>query len=75
MLPPWSARVLEPRPACLIHFWTPRPAFFGANPLRSQEPSLRDCLRRFEQETGQRYPLERFERDFAARLHNELGPS
>jgi hypothetical protein len=73
MLQPWSPRVLEARPACFIHFWTPRPAFFGASPRRSLEPSLDDCLRRFEQDTGERYPLERFERDFTARLHGAIG--
>jgi hypothetical protein len=72
MLAPWSPRVLEPAPACLIHFWTPRPAFFGPSPARSLEPSLEDCLTRFEHQTGQRYPLERFERDFTVRLDNAL---
>lgn len=72
MLQPWSPRVLEAAPSCLIHFWTPRPAFFGPSPLRSSEPALEECLARFERETGQRYPLERFERDFTARLRNTL---
>jgi hypothetical protein len=72
MLHPWSPRVLEARPACLVHFWTPRPAFFGANPSRSLEPSLQECLARFEQDTGRRYPIERFEHDFTVRLHNTL---
>jgi hypothetical protein len=72
MLQPWSPRVLEEAPSCLIHFWTPRPAFFGSSPSRATEPSLQECLERFERETGQRYPLERFERDFVARLHNAL---
>jgi len=72
MLQPWSPRVLEHSPSCLIHFWTPRPAFFGSSPTRSCEPALEECLARFEQETGRAYPLERFERDFTTRLHNAL---
>lgn len=72
MLQPWSPRVLESSPSCLIHFWTPRPAFFGSSPTRSLEPALEECLARFERETGRPYPLERFERDFTARLHDAL---
>lgn len=72
MLQPWSPRVLEPSPSCLIHFWTPRPGFFGSSPPRSLEPAWEECLERFERETGQRYPLERFERDFTTRLSNTL---
>ena len=70
MIEPWSPKVLEePIPSCLVHFWTPRPAFFGANPVRSSEPQLESCLEDFHQATGEPYPLERFERDFRARLH------
>lgn len=73
MIQPWSPRVLEHgSPSCLIHFWTPRPAFFGSSPVRTTEPSLRECLNTFERETGQRWPLERFEQDFLLRLQNQL---
>ncbi|WP_437725551.1 hypothetical protein [Sorangium sp. So ce861] len=73
MLGPWSPRLLEPVvPSCLVHFWTPRPPFFGASPLRSSEPAWEECLRAFVAETGQGYPLERFERDFLRRLHGDL---
>ncbi|WP_437757030.1 hypothetical protein [Sorangium sp. So ce1389] len=73
MLGPWSPRLLEPVvPSCLVHFWTPRPPFFGASPLRSSEPAWEECLRAFAAETGQGYPLERFERDFLRRLRGEL---
>ena len=73
MIQPWSPRVLElGSPSCLIHFWTPRPAFFGSSPLRTTEPSLKECLSTFERETGQRYPLDRFEQDFLLRLQNRL---
>jgi hypothetical protein len=73
MLQPWSPRVLEPRvPSCLIHFWTPRPPFFGTSPLRSGEPTWETCLQAFEHDTGRPYPLARFERDFMVRLEGAL---
>jgi hypothetical protein len=73
MLQPWSPRLLEPVvPSCLVHFWTPRPPFFGASPLRSGEPAWEERLRAFARETGQSYPLDRFERDFLLRLRGEL---
>ncbi|HVG61324.1 MAG TPA: hypothetical protein VNA24_22380 [Hyalangium sp.] len=73
MIQPWSPRVLEAdSPSCLIHFWTPRPAFFGPSPLRTTEPSLEECMSTFERETGHRYPLDRFEQDFMVRLNNSL---
>jgi|GEM_PF-6446660 len=72
MLQPWSPRLLEPViPSSLVHFWTPRPTFFGANPVRSAEPKWHECLAAFARTTGQAYPLERFERDFLRRLHGE----
>ncbi len=73
MLQPWSPRLLEPAPpSCLVHFWTPRPAFFGNSPRRAEEPAFQECLDEFQRATGQRYPLERFERDFLSRLRGEL---
>jgi hypothetical protein len=68
MLQPWSPRVLERDPATLIHFWTPRPSFFGSSPVRSTEPTLEECLQRFEQEHRSPYPLERFREAFELRL-------
>jgi hypothetical protein len=73
MLQPWSPRVLLPDvPSCLIHFWTPRPPFFGSSPLRSSEPAWEECLSAFARETGHSYPLDRFERDFLLRLRGDL---
>jgi hypothetical protein len=73
MIEPWSPKVLEtPVPSCLVHFWTPRAAFFGANPVRSSEPQWGSCLEAFRRATGEPYPLERFERDFLARLHGDF---
>jgi len=75
MLEPWSPRLLEPKmPSCLVHFWTPRPAFFGTSPLRSSEPAFEACLRDFEERTGRAYPMERFERDFTRWLGEEVRP-
>jgi hypothetical protein len=69
MLDPWSPKLLAPEvPACLVHFWTPRPAFFGESPLRKKEPLWDECLSAFERKTGAAYPLARFERDFELRL-------
>lgn len=74
MLQPWSPRLLEAEvPSCLVHFWTPRPAFFGASPRRATEPAFQECLDEFQRVNGARYPLERFERDFLARLHGTIG--
>ncbi|MGL5863488.1 MAG: hypothetical protein ACRCY9_19770, partial [Phycicoccus sp.] len=73
MIEPWSPKLLEtPIPSCLVHFWTPRPAFFGANPVRSTEPRWDTCLRAFRDATGTPYPLDRFEHDFQTRLHGSL---
>ena len=45
---PVSSKVLESRiPSCLVHFFTPRPPFFGISPLRSGEPTWDDCVRAF----------------------------
>jgi hypothetical protein len=74
MIQPWSPRLLEPViPSCLVHFWTPRPSFFGSSPLRSTEPAMNECLEAFARETGREYPLDRFERDFMLRLRGGLG--
>ncbi|MGL4745831.1 MAG: hypothetical protein ACRCXL_15775 [Dermatophilaceae bacterium] len=73
MIEPWSPKLLEtPIPSCLVHFWTPRPAFFGANPVRSAEPRWDACLTAFRDATGVPYPLKRFERDFRTRLRGSL---
>lgn len=72
MLQPLSPRLLEPDvPSCLVHFWTPRPPFFGTSPVRSSEPSWDECLHQFERETGSPYPTERFERDYSRWLRAE----
>jgi hypothetical protein len=76
MLQPWSPRLLErPITSCLVHFWTPRPAFFGVSPRRSAEPELQECLTAYARQTGQPYPLEHLERDFLVRLRGDLGGS
>lgn len=72
MLEPSSPRILEASiPSCLIHFWTPRPPFFGPSPRRSGEPSWEDCLADFTRKTGQPYPVARFAEDFRAWLERE----
>jgi hypothetical protein len=71
MLDPWSPKlVAKTPPSRFVHFWTPRPAFFGDSPLRKNEPLWDECLAAFEKKTGAPYPLARFERDFEERLAN-----
>lgn len=76
MIEPWSPKLVEPTiSSCLVHFWTPRPEFFGANPVRSLEPEWGRCLEAFQHKTGQPYPLDRFEVDFLTRLNGNFNAS
>ncbi len=75
MMQPMSPRVLEPEiPSCLVHFWTPRPAFFGLSPARAGEPTWAEFSRDFARETGRDYPVSRFRADFELRLDNFAKP-
>ncbi|MCA9656706.1 MAG: hypothetical protein KC486_00040, partial [Myxococcales bacterium] len=73
MLPPMSPKLLRPAiDSCLVHFWTPRPPFFGANPARSGEPTWEEFTAAFRRDTGAAYPTERFRADFEARLQGSF---
>ncbi|GGY24652.1 hypothetical protein [Paludibacterium paludis] len=62
----------EAHDACLIHFYTPRPACFGASPRRAKEESFAEACAEFAELTGRPYPEQRVERDFLVRLENRL---
>lgn len=69
----WSPAALHNPPLTpLVHFGSPRPAFFGPSPLRQGDVEYATALRRFERLTGQRFPVERFRREFEIRLSGDL---
>lgn len=69
----WSPEVLhDPPRSPFVHFGSPRPAFFGPSPLRQGDVEYAIALRRFERLTGQCFPVDRFQREFEARLNGAL---
>ena len=74
----WSPAVLcDPPRSPFIHFGSPRPAFFGPSPLRQGDVDYATANRKFNQLTGQCFPVDRFRQEFEVRLRGfpikELG--
>ena len=70
----WSPSVLHNPPLTpFVHFGSPRPKFFGPSPLRRGDVEYAIALERFERQTGQGYPIDRFRVEFEARLNGDGG--
>lgn len=70
----WSPSVLHDPPLTpLIHFGSPRPAFFGPSPLRYGDPEYEVALERFRQQTGHPFPVDRFRMEFETNLRGTGG--
>lgn len=65
----WSPAVLhDPPPTPFVHFGSPRPTFFGPSPLRQGDVEYSVFLRRFEEQAGAPFPVDRFRAEFEMRL-------
>lgn len=70
---PYNKRVVtQAPPYSILHFYAPRPSFFGNMGYRENELDFEDQVTLFESLYGADYPLERISADFKIRYNNQL---
>lgn len=70
---PWCIRLSEtPRLYSMLHFYAPRPQFFGSTGVRPTENSVEFEVLRFKNNYNIEYPIDRIETEFKIREYNQL---